>query len=170
MSRNGNANHASLPSRHMRQTPSQHEIDSLQSRIRNMLSNDTSPHQSLTEPNSPTSFRGRGRGSLYYSPPLRRGMPPTYNNASRNGRPYSREGPYDNCEDIAAFALGIVKSLEIPDDERQEKEDFCKDLEEIVRRIRPSIPTLLGAGLMCSGQGRAFWKFCEYLHDCELRY
>src|SRR5579859_7044779 len=69
---NGKMNHGSLPSRHMRQNPSQNEIDNLQSRIRNMLSNDSSPNQSLTEPNSPTSFRSRGRGVLYYSPPLHR--------------------------------------------------------------------------------------------------
>jgi hypothetical protein len=78
---------------------------------------------------------------LYYSPPLRRGAPPKFN-GNRDGRPYSREGPYDNCEDISSYALGIVKSLEIPDDERQEKEDFCRDLEDIVERIRPSIALL----------------------------
>ena len=105
-----------------------------------MLSNESSPIQAVTEPNSPTPYRGRGRGALYYSPPLRRGAPPNFY-GNRNGRPYSREGPRDNCEDINSYALGIVKSLEIPDDERQEKEDFCKDLDAIVQRIRPSMAT-----------------------------
>jgi hypothetical protein len=29
--------------------------------------------------------------------------------------------------------------LEIPDDERREKEEFCRDLEDIVQQIRPSM-------------------------------
>jgi hypothetical protein len=101
-----------------------------------MLSSDDSPTQ---QTGYPPSVRGRGGRKLYNSPPLRRGLPPQQS-GNRNGRPYSRDGPtQDKCEDITAYALSIVKSLEIPEDERREKEEFCKDLEEIVQRIRPSI-------------------------------
>jgi hypothetical protein len=33
--------------------------------------------------------------------------------------------------------MGIVESLEMPDDERREKEEFCRELAEIVQRLRP---------------------------------
>jgi hypothetical protein len=103
-----------------------------------MLSSDDSPTQQNTYP---TAGRGRGGRGLY-SPPLRRGQPPQHS-GNRNGRPYSRDGPIlDKCDDITSYALSIVKSLEIPDDERREKEEFCRDLEEIVRKIRPSDSSL----------------------------
>lgn len=104
-----------------------------------MLSSNDSP----TQQNTYSPFgRGRGGETLYNSPPLRRGQPPQHS-GNRNGRPYSREGPtLDKCEDITAYALSIVKNLEIPEDERREKEEFCNDLEEIVQRIRPSISSL----------------------------
>jgi len=37
------------------------------------------------------------------------------------------------------YALSIVRGLEIPEDERLEKEEFCRELERIVKQIRPSI-------------------------------
>jgi hypothetical protein len=68
---------------------------------------------------------------------------------ARNGKSQGRDTTWDDCEDITAYALDIVKSLEIPEDERREKEVFCQDLEEIVKRIRPSIPPTL-LPLYCS--------------------
>lgn len=104
-----------------------------------MLSDSDSPGQQSTYP-KPSSRGGGGfaRG-LYHSPPLHRGQPPV----TRNTRSQGRDSSWDTCEDITAYALGIVKSLEIPDDERREKEEFCRDLEEIVQRIRPSISPFL---------------------------
>ena len=37
------------------------------------------------------------------------------------------------------YALSIVRGLEIPEDERLEKEAFCRELERIVKQIRPSL-------------------------------
>jgi hypothetical protein len=51
-------------------------------------------------------------------------------------------GQRDMCLDISSYALGIVKSLEIPDDERAEKEEFCEELRRIVKQLRPSNPPL----------------------------
>jgi hypothetical protein len=45
----------------------------------------------------------------------------------------------DRYEDITTFVLRIIKDLEIPEDERREKEEFCNELAELVRRFRPSM-------------------------------
>ena len=102
-----------------------------------MLSDSDSPDQQTTYPIR--SSRGRSARGLYRSPPLYPGQPREYTGA-RNGKSQGRDTTWDDCEDITAYALDIVKSLEIPEDERREKEVFCQDLEEIVKRIRPSIP------------------------------
>jgi predicted nucleotidyltransferase len=103
-----------------------------------LTSEDTSPNQRTAFPISP---RGRPARGLYHSPPFHRGQPPT-SPTTRNQRSKGRDLSRDSCEDITAYALGVVKSLEIPDDERQEKEEFCRNLDEIVQRIRPSIAPL----------------------------
>jgi hypothetical protein len=100
-----------------------------------MLSDSESPVQQTSYPLSRPS--GPPPRELYHSPPFRRVQPSNYN-GHRNTRSFGRDIP-DYCEDITAYALGIVKSLEIPEDERCEKEEFCRDLSEIVQNIRPSI-------------------------------
>ena len=105
-----------------------------------MLSDSDSPGQQTTYP--ARSSRGRAARGLYHSPPLRPGQPREHK-GTRNARFQGRDISWDYCEDITAYALGIVKSLEIPEDERREKEEFCRDLEEIVKQIRPSIPLSL---------------------------
>jgi hypothetical protein len=107
-----------------------------------MLSDSDSPTQQTTHPNRPPRGRGSrgggGGGGLYHSPPLHRTQPPPQHTGHRNTRSYGRETPWDNCEDITAYALGIVKSLEIHDDERREKEEFCEDIQQLVQRLRSS--------------------------------
>jgi len=134
-SRNGKAGHTSLPPQY-HQPPSPNDIDNLQSRIRHMLSDSDSPSQQTTYPTRPS--RGRAARGQYYSPPLHRGQPHEYS-GTRNTRSQGQVTTWDNCEDITAYALGIVKSLEIPEDERREKEEFCGELEEIVQQIRSSM-------------------------------
>ena len=141
-------------------------IDDLQSRIRNMLS-DNSRDQQATCPPEPPSPHGRSRRGLYHSPPLRGGQPPNHHDGIRNA---TRDADWDSCEDITAYALGIVKSLEIPEDERREKEEFCHDLEKIVQGIRPSIPTVNRQALTNSCKSRIIRKFCEYFYNCKFRY
>jgi hypothetical protein len=135
--RGGRVGHSSLPSRQTRQQPSQSDIDNLQARIHGMLS-DESPRESTTTGAS----RGRPSRGLYHNPPLHSRQPPKH--ATHNRNTSSRETLWDSCDDITAYALGIVKSLEMPDDEREEKEQFCRDLEAIVKRIRPSISKIDG--------------------------
>ena len=130
--RSGRVGNSSLPSRQTRQQPSQSDIDNLQARINGLLL-DESPRESTTTGAS----RGRPSRGLYHSPPLHSHQPPKHATYNRNTS--SRETQWDSCDDITAYALGIVKSLEMPDDERAEKEQFCGDLEAIVKRIRPSI-------------------------------
>jgi DNA polymerase sigma len=57
--------------------------------------------------------------------------------------------------------LSIVKSLEIPEDERREKEEFCKDLEEIVQRIRPSIDPFLTVADRLAAKVELFGSFAN---------
>lgn len=135
--RNGKPDHTSFPPQYIRQPPSPNDIEDLQSRIRNMLSDHDSPGQQATYPPRPSRSGSGGRSArgLYHSPPLHRGQPPV----TRNTRSQGRDTSWDTCEDITAYALGIVKSLEIPNDERREKEEFCRELEEVVQRIRPCI-------------------------------
>ena len=68
--------------------------------------------------------------------------------------------PRDTCADITSYALGIVKSLEIPDDERREKEEFCNDLEKIVKRLRPSM-SFRCLNLMLGGNLELFGSFAN---------
>ena len=98
-----------------------------------MLSDSDSPGQQTTYPTRPS--RGRGTRGLYHSPPLHPGQPREYT-GTRNSRSQRRDTMWDYCEDITAYALSIVKSLEIPEDERLEKEEFCRNLEEIVKQLR----------------------------------
>jgi hypothetical protein len=109
--------------------PGAQEFDDVQTRIRNMFNEPLTP-----SPRATYSQRS------FHSPPIRRGRPqtsPALWNASPN--PRSTIPVADRCEDIAEYALKIVKDLEIPDDERSEKEEFCRELEDIVRRLRPSM-------------------------------
>ena len=112
--------------------PSKANIDNLQLKIRDMFSANSPPHQ-RTSFRSPS--RGRIRGGLY-SPPLQRGQLPNFT-GHRNTASCGQDTS-DCCEDITEYALDIVRRLQIPDDERREKEEFCRDLEKIVKRIRPS--------------------------------
>ena len=133
--RNGKPGHTSVPPQSLFRQPNTNDIDNLQARIRNMLSDTDSPTEQTTHIGS---SRGGGRG-LYHSPPLHRTHPPS-RSGHRNTRSFSTETPWDNCEDITSYVLGIVKSLEIPEDERREKEEFCEDLDRLVQGLRPSNP------------------------------
>ena len=162
--RNGNPVTSTRP-HHIRHPPSEGDLNNLQARIRNMLSDSDSPDQQTTSPVSPGGRPSRG---LYHSPPLHRTYPP--NSAiPRNPGSHGRQKSWDSCEDITAYALGIVKSLEIPEDERREKEEFLQDLEKIVERIRPGTGFYIST-LMDSGQSGSFWELCKYVHHCKLRY
>lgn len=131
-----------------------------------MLSDGESPGQQTT---LPMSLRGRPSRGLYQSPPLRRTYPP--NSPTNRAKSFGRDKPYDSCEDITAYALNVVKNLEIPDDERSEKEEFLKDLEEIVQRIRPSrTHGFLWQQLTRSGKSGGLRQFCKYVYHCKFGY
>jgi hypothetical protein len=67
------------------------------------------------------------------------------------------DSSWDLCEDITAYALSIVSGLQIPEDEQLEKEVFCRELEGIVKQIRPSISLLLPPD---KTKSQLFLEFC----------
>lgn len=94
---------------------------------------------SSSEPTSPRRPPPPANRALYHSPPLRRtNPPPSY--PPRQVRSQGHDANWDSCEDITTYALNVVRGLQIPEDERLEKEEFCRELERIVKQIRPSTP------------------------------
>ena len=109
-----------------RQQPSASEIERIQMQVAAMA---------IEPPSSRPGHPQRG-----YSPQMPRARPHTSpqlwnSSTNRQSMPFP-----DRCDDIAAYALKVVRDIEIPEDERDEKLEFCRELEEIVRRLRPSIP------------------------------
>lgn len=128
---------------------------------------DSSPEPGITSPaiRSPV----HPRGTLYHPPSLRG----RHHHPHSHSHSHSQSGAQDfrqrdTCADITAYALNIVKSLEIPTDELLEKEEFCRDLEQIIKRLRPSIPCcFLNLYRFQSGIIRELRK---YIYNCEFRY
>jgi hypothetical protein len=84
-------------------------------------------------PPFPSPTRGRGRGELYQNPPFTRDR----FTGHRSERSLGAERR-DYFEDITNYVLGVVRSLEMPEEELREKEEFCRELDKIVRRVRRS--------------------------------
>jgi hypothetical protein len=156
--------------------PSPSEITSLQSKIASMLTDSSSS----SEPTSPRRPPPPANRALYHSPPLRRTNPPP-SSPPRQVRSQGHDANLDSCEDITTYALNVVRGLQIPEDERSEKEEFCRELERIVKQIRPSTPfaplprsqARLASWRVLTRfrcECRVIWEFCEYFYDCEFRY
>jgi hypothetical protein len=92
----------------------------------------------MFEPPPSVLRTGANQQRVYRTAPVNRppgGSSPSLWNAS----PQNRRTTFDDCQDITEYALKIVQTLEIPEDERCEKEEFKKELDAIVQSYLPSI-------------------------------